>query len=57
MMAAPAPQKGTYIVGLIVPVTQQGLNSGAGIINYIDYTAGRFRVGGILGDPTSGHPV
>lgn len=43
-----------YIAGLIVPVTQQGLNSGAGIINFIDYAAGRFRVGGIIGDQNSG---
>ncbi|MFZ2448774.1 MAG: hypothetical protein WAW37_20620 [Syntrophobacteraceae bacterium] len=58
----PHPTNGTpqYIVGLIAPATQQGLNAGFGIINYIDYTGavlgmpGRFRVGGILNDPTTG---
>jgi len=43
-----------YIVGLIVPVSQQGLNIGSGIINHIDYTTGRFRVGGAIGNPNSG---
>lgn len=43
-----------YIAAMIVPATQQGLNSGSGIINFIDYTAGRFRVGGIIGNPLSG---
>jgi hypothetical protein len=41
---------GQYIVGLIVPVSQQGLNSGAGIVSAIDYTTGAFRVGGTPGD-------
>ena len=43
-----------YIVGLIVPVEQQVLNGAGGLINYIDYATGRFRVGGIPGNPTSG---
>ena len=43
-----------YIVGLIVPIAQQGLNIGSGIINHIDYATGRFRVGGAIGVPTSG---
>lgn len=40
-----------YIVGLIVPITQQGLNASSGLISYIDYTIGAFRVGGIPNDP------
>ena len=40
-----------YVVGMIVPITQQGLNAGAGIISFIDYTSGAFRVGGVPGDP------
>jgi len=40
-----------YIVGLIVPVTQQGLNGSSGLVSYIDYTIGAFRVGGINNDP------
>ncbi len=40
-----------YIVGMIVPVTQQGLNAGAGIISFIHYATGSFRVGGTLNDP------
>ena len=43
-----------YIVGLIVPIEQQVLNGTGGLINYIDYATGRFRVGGIPGNPTSG---
>jgi len=38
---------GKYIVGLIVPITQQGLNASSGLITYIDYKFGSFRVGGI----------
>lgn len=55
----------TYIVGLIVPAAQQGLNAASGYINFIDYDGtvlgggaggiqGRFRVGGTMGDPTTG---
>lgn len=50
-----------YIVGLIVPMAQQGLNAGSGYVNFIDYTGGvlggipgRFRVGGVIGDSTTG---
>jgi hypothetical protein len=60
----PHPGNGTpqYIVGLIAPVAQQQLQGTFGIINYIDHTGtvlpglipGRFRVGGILGDPNTG---
>jgi hypothetical protein len=39
-----------YIVGMIVPITQQGLNVGAGIVSAIDYATGAFRVGGNIGD-------
>ena len=42
---------GQYIVGLIVPITQQGLNGSSGLVSFIDYTSGSFRVGGIVGDP------
>lgn len=40
----------SYIVGLITPVAQQGLNNHGGYINFIDYANGRFRVGGKIGD-------
>jgi len=46
----PAGGAARYIVGLIVPVTQQGLNASSGIVNYIDYPTGAFRVGGKLND-------
>jgi hypothetical protein len=46
----------TYIAGL-VDISQQALNSGAGYINFIDYTAGELRVGGVLGDATTGARV
>ena len=53
-------QGDTYVAGLI-DISQQGLNSGAGYINFIDYSTGEFRVGGTsnttgqrvqLNDPT-----
>lgn len=50
------PQGDVYIAGLI-DISQQGLNSGQGYINYIDYANGEIRVGGVLGDPTSGARV
>lgn len=43
-----------YIAGLIVPVTQQGLSAQSGYINFIDYSTGRFRIGGIMGDANTG---
>lgn len=59
---SPDPVSGAprYIVGLIVPVSQQGFNASSGIINFIDYDGtvlgipGRFRVGGVIGDATTG---
>jgi hypothetical protein len=45
------PTSDSYIAGLIY-VSQQGLNSGAGYINFIDYRLGEMRVGGIINDPT-----
>ncbi|HEY6808936.1 MAG TPA: hypothetical protein VI160_09135 [Gemmatimonadales bacterium] len=39
-----------YIAALIF-VSQQSLNAGAGFINFIDYTLGEMRVGGVLNDP------
>ena len=46
----------TYIAGLI-DIAQQGLNSGAGYINFIDYAKGEMRVGGVLHDPGTGARV
>jgi hypothetical protein len=46
----------TYIAGL-VDIAQQGLNSGQGFINNIDYTLGEMRVGGVIGDATTGTRV
>jgi hypothetical protein len=37
---------GAYIVGLILPIDQDLGNGGAGFITCIDYTKGRFEVGG-----------
>jgi hypothetical protein len=45
-----------YIAGLIY-ISQQGLNSGAGYINYIDYSKGEMRVGGVLNSATTGTRV
>lgn len=45
-----------YIAGLIY-LSQQDLNSGAGYINFIDYTLGEMRVGGVIGDATTGTRV
>jgi len=45
-----------YIAGLIY-ISQQGLNSGAGYINFIDYTKGEMRVGGVLNSATTGTRV
>jgi hypothetical protein len=42
---------GQYIIGLIVPITQQGLNASSGVVSYIDYASGAFRVGGVPNDP------
>lgn len=54
----------TYIVGMILPLAQSQLGAGSGYINYVDYDGtvlggtgqirGRFRVGGIMGDPNTG---
>ena len=45
-----------YIAGL-VHISQQDLNAGAGYINFMDYTTGEMRVGGVLGDSTTGARV
>jgi hypothetical protein len=45
-----------YIAGL-VHVSQQDLNAGAGYINFMDYSTGEMRVGGVLGDATTGARV
>ncbi|MHC1745004.1 MAG: hypothetical protein AB9873_18530 [Syntrophobacteraceae bacterium] len=40
-----------YMVGgLMVPVSQQSLNAGFGVVNFIDHATGRIRVGGIPND-------
>ncbi|HEY6909496.1 MAG TPA: hypothetical protein VI356_09015 [Myxococcales bacterium] len=44
------------IAGLVF-ISQQSLNSGAGFINFIDYTTGEFRVGGVIGSSTTGARV
>jgi Immunoglobulin I-set domain len=49
-------QGDTYIAGL-VSIAQQGLNSGAGYINFINYATGEFRVGGTIGSSTTGQRV
>ena len=46
----------TYIAGLIF-ISQQTLNNGAGFINFIDYTLGEMRVGGVIGSSTTGTRV
>ena len=45
-----------YIAGL-VHVSQQDLNSGAGYVNYINYSTGEMLVGGVPGDTTTGARV
>jgi hypothetical protein len=45
-----------YIAGLIF-VAQHSLQSGQGYINFIDYSTGELRVGGFMGDPTTGQRV
>jgi len=40
-----------YIVGLISPISQQGLNAGSGEITCIDYTNGYLYVGGTTAQP------
>jgi hypothetical protein len=45
---------GAYIVGLILPINQDVGNVGAGAITFIDYSKGRFEVGGQLNTPGTG---
>jgi hypothetical protein len=45
-----------YIAGLI-SIWQQSVNTGAGFINYINYSTGELRVGGTPGSSTSGTRV
>ncbi len=45
-----------YIAGL-VHISQQDLNAGAGYINFMDYSTGEMRVGGVPGDSTTGARV
>ncbi len=46
----------TYIAGLIF-MSQQSLNSGQGFINFMDYANNEMRVGGVIGDPSTGTRV
>jgi hypothetical protein len=41
-----------YIAGLI-NISQQSLSAGGGFINFIDYTTGEMRVGGVIGNPAT----
>lgn len=45
-----------YIAGLVY-ISQHALNSGNGFINFINYATGEMRVGGPLGDSTTGTRV
>ena len=45
-----------YIAGLIT-FAQDALATGQGFVNSIDYTSGELRVGGTIGDPTTGQRV
>jgi hypothetical protein len=45
-----------YIAGLMF-MAQQALNAGVGFVNFIDYTTGELRIGGTMGDPTTGARV
>ena len=41
----------------LIDIAQQGLNGGAGYINYIDYAKGEMRIGGVIGSATTGARV
>src|SRR5512140_2384074 len=45
-----------YIAAMIF-ASQETLNNGAGYINFIDYATGEIRVGGVIGDATTGARV
>lgn len=45
-----------YIAGMI-DISQQGLNGGAGFVNFIDYATGEFEVGGQIGVAGTGTKV
>ena len=45
-----------YIAGM-VDIAQNGLNQGAGYINFINYTTGQFEVGGLIGTQGTGTVV
>ena len=45
-----------YIAGLMF-IAQQSLNSGAGFINFINYSTGEIRVGGLIGNAATGARV
>src|SRR4029453_2328571 len=48
--------KEQYVAGLVF-IAQQSMNSGAGFINFIDYEKGELRVGGTIGDSSTGARV
>ncbi len=50
------PTANLYVAGLIY-ISQEGLNTGAGFINYINYSLAEMRVGGRIGDPNTGTRV
>jgi hypothetical protein len=45
-----------YVAGLMF-IAQQSMNSGTGFINFIDYEKGELRVGGTIGDGSTGARV
>ena len=56
VLGAPGTTGDVYIAGLI-DIAQNGLNSGAGFINFIDYAAATLYVGGTTADGTTGARV
>jgi hypothetical protein len=48
-VAGKVAPKGSYVVGLILPIGQDLGNGGQGFITFIDYAKGRFEVGGTVG--------
>jgi hypothetical protein len=55
--ANPDPAKRDRYIAGMVHASQQDLNGGAGYINFMNYATGEMRVGGVLGDPTTGARV
>jgi len=53
-VAGKVAPKGSYVVGLILPIGQDLGNGGQGFITFIDYAKGRFEVGGTVGVANTG---